>query len=285
MLPLHRLTEKQMNWMLSRQVAEVKQVETYPCVKPSFNFSVELCIHTQRDVTKKVPTDTCTTTVNSNCSNPPMQIKSSPGMEGLCLLSSEMRKCIKTHHCLPTGSSYSCEIFPVKKNPECSPVLFLGAFPGHLSQHCAGRVSAEPLPKTVPFSHFPFPNPSVTTLGPQNCPGYHQATLWQTFSSMLTTRHLAPHRPFSPPNQHPPAALPQLKCQKEGQLNAAPAWYTSLPVHTMCFFIKTSQPLGRSAQNEYSLLMKTPIEAESTATLANGPFKNWRENGLGCVSL
>lgn len=115
MLPLHRLTEKQMNWMLSRQVAEVKQVETYPCVKPSFNFSVELCIHTQRDVTKKVPTDTCTTTVNSNCSNPPMQIKSAPGMEGLCLLSSEMRKCIKTHHCLPIGSSYSCEIFPVKK--------------------------------------------------------------------------------------------------------------------------------------------------------------------------
>lgn len=140
-----------------------------------------------------------------------------------------MRKCIKTHLCLSTGSSYLCEIFPVKKNPEWFPVLF-----------------------------FPFSNPSVTTLGSQNCPGYHQATLWQTFSSMLTTRNLPSPRPFSPPNQHPPAVLPQLKCWKEGQLNAAPGWNTSFPLHTVCFFIKTSQPWGRSAQNN-SLLMKTPM--------------------------
>lgn len=49
-LPWHWRLEKQMNWMPNFQMAEVKQVETRPRVKPSFNFGTELYVYTHTNI-------------------------------------------------------------------------------------------------------------------------------------------------------------------------------------------------------------------------------------------
>lgn len=125
-----------------------------------------------------------------------MQTKSTLGKKGLCLPSWWMRKSIKAHLCLLSGTSYLNESVPInlKNSPAhwsfCRhPCIYSTFSPSQPLWHsgvqlvelpqlhsCAGEVPGSTSPQTIPFFHRPLASssPSVTSLRSENYTGYHQ---------------------------------------------------------------------------------------------------------------